>query len=105
MTARLGAKLGLRVGDKVRAAMLEGRRQSLDLVLVATVPEMIGLNAYMERRELNRLVQEGDVSSLFAVALERGGEKAFLEATQDLPRVVGTFSKDTLVRNLVEGRA
>jgi len=100
MTDRLAAKLGLRVGDKVRAEMLEGRRESLELALVATVPEMIGLNAYMERRELNRLVQEGDVSSQFSVALERGGEKKFLEALQELPRVVGAFSKDTLLRNM-----
>ena len=102
MTDRLAGKLGLRIGDRVRAEVLEGRRQTLDLTLVATVSEMIGLNAYMERRELNRLVQEGDVSSQFAVALERGSEKAFLEATQELPRVVGTFSKETLLRNMEE---
>ncbi len=102
MTDRLAAKLGLRIGDPVRAEVLEGRRQSLDLTLVATVPEMIGLNAYMERRELNRLVQEGDVSSQFSVALERGSEKSFLEAIQGLPRVVGAFSKDTLLRNMEE---
>lgn len=102
MTDRLAAKLGLRIGDRVRAEVLEGRRQALELTLVATVPEMIGLNAYMERRQLNRLVQEGDVSSHFVVALERGAEKAFLEATHGLPRVVGTFSKDTLLRNMEE---
>jgi len=102
MTDRLAAKLGIAIGDRVRAEVLEGRRQSLELTLVGTVSEMIGLNAYMERRELNRLVQEGDVSSQFSVALERGSEKAFLEATQELPRVVGTFSKDTLLRNMEE---
>src|SRR5690606_22048255 len=37
MTDRLASKLGLRIGDRVRAEVLEGRRQSLDLVLVATV--------------------------------------------------------------------
>ncbi len=102
MTDRLAAKLDLRVGDRVRAEVLEGRRQALELPLVGTIPEMIGLNAYMERRQLNRLVQEGDVSTHFVVALERGAEKAFLEATHGLPRVVGTFSKDTLLRNMEE---
>src|SRR5690606_27107334 len=102
MTDRLAAKLDLRVGDRVRAEVLEGRRQALDLPLVRTILEMIGLNAYMERRQLNRLVQEGDVSTHFVVALERGAEKAFLEATHGLPRVVGTFSKDTLLRNMEE---
>lgn len=102
MTDRLARKLGLRIGDAVQVQVLEGRRQTLTLTLAATVQEMMGLNAYMERQALNRLLQEGDVSSQFAVALERGSEAAFLDASQGLPRVVGTFSKHTLLRNMQE---
>lgn len=100
MTDRLARKLGLRIGDAVQVQVLEGRRQTLTLTLAATVQEMMGLNAYMERQALNRLVQQGDVSSQYAVALERGSEAAFLEASQGLPRVVGSFSKHTLLRNM-----
>jgi len=63
---------------------------------------MMGLNAYMERRALNRLLQEGDQSTWFALAVERGREPALLEASKALPRVVGAFSKSTLLRNMQE---
>jgi putative ABC transport system permease protein len=100
MTDRLAEKLNLRIGDPVRVEVLEGRQRVLALPLSATVREMMGLNAYMERRALNRLLQEGDQSSWHALALERGRESELLRATQGLPRVVGAFSKASLLRNM-----
>lgn len=102
MTDRLAGKLGLRVGDTVHTEVLEGRRETLQLTLAATAQEMVGLNAYMERRALNRMMREGDVASQYAVALERGSEAAFLAASQRLPRVAGTFSKANVLRNMQE---
>ncbi len=100
MTDRLADKLGLKIGDLVHVEVLEGRQRSLEVRLGVTVPEMMGLNAYMERRTLNRLLQEGDQSTWFAVLVERGREPALLEASKQLPRVVGVFSKASLLRNM-----
>jgi putative ABC transport system permease protein len=102
MTDRLADKLGLRVGDTVRVEVLEGRQRTLSVTLSATAREMMGLNAYMERSALNRLLQEGDQSTWFAVSVERGREPALLESSKELPRIVGTFSKSTLLRNMQE---
>jgi putative ABC transport system permease protein len=102
MTDRLADKLGLRIGDEVRVEVLEGRTQTLPVPLVATVRDMMGLNAYMERRALNRLLGEDDVSTQFAAAVERGGEERFLQAAMAVPRIVGAFSKATLWRNMQE---
>jgi len=102
MTDRLAAKLDLRIGDWVRVEVLEGRQRVVEVPLVATVREMMGLNAYMERRALNNLLEEGDQSSQFALAVERGGEPALIEATKGMPRIVGTFSKATMLRNMQE---
>ena len=102
MTDRLAAKLGLRIGDRVRVEVLEGRQRSALLPLAATVREMMGLNAYMERRALNRVLEEGDLSSQFSLAVERGREPALIEATRALPRIVGAFSKATMLRNMEE---
>ena len=102
MTDRLADKLGLRIGDRVQVEVLEGRQRTLQVRLGATVPEMMGLNAYLERRTLNRLLQEGDQSSWFALVVERGREAALLEASKQLPRVVGVFSKASLLRNMQE---
>ena len=102
MTDRLANKLGLRIGDLVQVEVLEGRQRMLYVRLSVTVQEMMGMNAYMERRTLNRLLQEGDQSSWFAVVVERGREAALLEASKQLPRVVGVFSKASLLRTMQE---
>ncbi len=102
MTDRLADKLALRVGDRVRVQVLDGRRRAVEVPLSATVREMMGLNAYMERRALNQLLEEGDLSSQFALAIERGQEPALIAATQAMPRIVGVFSKATMLRNMNE---
>ena len=102
MTDRLADKLGLRVGQTVRVEVLEGRQRTVAVPLTATVREMMGLNAYMERHALNRLLQEGDLSTQFALAIERGREPELLQATKQMPRVIGAFSKATVLRNMQE---
>ena len=102
MTDRLAEKLGLRVGQTVGVEVLEGRQRTVAVPLTATVREMMGLNAYMERRALNRLLQEDDLSTQFALAIERGREPELLEATKQMPRVIGAFSKATVLRNMQE---
>ncbi len=102
MTDRLADKLGLRVGDPVTVEVLEGQQRTLTVTLTATAREMMGLNAYMERRALNRLLQEGDNATWFAVSLERGREAALLDASKKMPRIVGVFSKASLLRNMQE---
>ena len=102
MTDRLADKLGLRIGQSVWVEVLEGRQRTVVVPLSAVVREMMGLNAYMERRALNRLLQEGDLSTQFALAIERGREGELLEASKRMPRVIGAFSKATVLRNMQE---
>ena len=102
MADRLADKLGLRVGQTVRVEVLEGTPRTVFVPLTATVREMMGLSAYMERRALNALLQEGDMSTQFALAIERGSEAEMLQASKQLPRVAGAFSKATVLRNMQE---
>ncbi len=102
LTDRLAAKLGLRVGDVVRVEVLEGRARTLALPVEATLQEMMGLNAYQRRGALNRALGEGDLTTGFSLAVERGREAALLDATRALPKVAGAFSKATLLRNMEE---
>ena len=102
MTDRLAERLGLRVGDAVRMETLEGGTVVREVPVVATVRDMMGLNAFMERRALNRLLGEDGLATQFSVAVERGGEGRFLAAATAAPRIAGAFSKATLWRNMQE---
>jgi putative ABC transport system permease protein len=102
ITDRLADKLGVRVGDRLRVEVLEGRARTLELTVDATVREMMGLNAYMNRDALNRALGEGDLSTGFSIALQAGREDELLQASKQLPRVAGAFSKATMLRNMQE---
>jgi putative ABC transport system permease protein len=102
LTDRLAAKLALQVGDTVQVEVLEGRPRTLALRVDATVREMMGLNAYMTRTALNRVLGDGDVAGGFMLALAPGSEAGVLEATRQLPKVAGAFSKATMLRNMQE---
>ncbi len=102
ITDRLADKLGVRVGDTLLAEVEEGRPRSVALTVGATVREMMGLNAYMDREALNRALGDGDLSSGYVLAVERDREEGLLEAIKSLPRVAGAFSKATMLRNMQE---
>jgi putative ABC transport system permease protein len=105
MTDRLAEKLRLRVGDTVVVEMREGRRLTRIVVVESLVRDMMGLNAFMERRALNSLLGEGDLATEFTLLVEKGAGKDVLQATQALPRVAGAFSKATMLRNMEETSA
>jgi putative ABC transport system permease protein len=102
MTDRLAEKLGLRPGDTVTVELREGRRSVLHLVLQGTVADMMGLNAFIQREALNRLLDDGDVANFFSLRVAQAELPRLLQATQELPRVAGAFSKATMLRNMQE---
>lgn len=102
LTDRLAAKLQVQVGDLLRVEMQEGRREVLELPVSGTVHEMLGLNAYMQRASLNKLLREGDVVNSFTLAVARdvGAEATLLGRLKDLPRVGLVISKSTMAKNI-----
>jgi len=102
LTDRLAERLHIRPGQILRVEVLEGRRQVLELPVMGTVQEMMGMGAYIERRSLNRLLQEGDIVNTLAVSVTPGHEAELLERLKHLPRVALAFSKGVMLRNIEE---
>lgn len=100
LTDRLARKLDVRVGENVRVEIEEGERPVLVLPVAGTVAEMMGMNAYIERRSLNRLLREGDLVNELTLAVQRGSEVALLQRLRALPVVAGAFSKAALLKNV-----
>jgi putative ABC transport system permease protein len=102
LTDRLADRLQIKPGQTVRVELLEGRRQVLELPVLGTVQEMMGLGAYIERRSLNRLLQEGDLINVASLLVEPGHEPELLLRLKELPRVAVAFSKAVMLRNIEE---
>ncbi len=102
ITDRMARKLAVRVGDSLRVELLEAGREVFSLPVVGTVAEMMGMNAYIERRTLNRLLREGNVINQVAMAVDRTREAQLLVQLKSLPRVMAVLSKSVLLRNVQE---
>ncbi|HLA10948.1 MAG TPA: FtsX-like permease family protein [Pyrinomonadaceae bacterium] len=63
LTTKLAEILGVKPGESITVEVLEGDRPVRDVVVADSVDELTGLSAYMDRRALNRLLQESATSS------------------------------------------
>lgn len=61
--AKLAEILAVKPGDAVTVEVLEGQRPVREVVVAATVDDLIGLMAYMDLAALNRLLREGPTIS------------------------------------------
>lgn len=93
----LAARLGLAAGDVVRAELLEGAAPAADLTVTALARDYSGLAAYMPRRELNRIMQEGDVASGAQLLVAADARPAFYRAVARAPQIAGASSRDDTV--------
>ena len=100
LTDRLADRLRVKSGDIVRLEFLEGRRESLDIRVTGVLTEMLGMNAYIERRALNALLREGDLVNQVTVAVDRGHEAELLNELKELPRVALAVSKSVMKQNI-----
>ncbi len=66
LTTKLAEILGVQVGERLRVEVLEGSRPVRQVVVAGRIDELLGLNAYMDRHALHRLLREqGSLSGAF----------------------------------------
>ncbi len=81
----LARVLKLRRGDRVEVAVLEGRRQTLDVPVSAIITGFIGLTAYMDLAALNRLLDEDSVISGAYLMLDHAQTDTLFAALKQMP--------------------
>ena len=102
LTDRLAERLQVKVGERVHVDILEGKRQAFDLPVLGIVSEMMHMNAYIECRVLNHLLHEGDVLNQLVLSVDADHEAQLLQELKALPRVLGVFSKASMLSNIEE---
>ncbi len=100
ITDRLASRMDIKPGDWVQVEIKEGHRDVVQMQVSALVTEMLGMNAYMERRALNRILREGDVINQASVAVTQGHETELLDRIKELPLVAGSISRSVMRRNI-----
>jgi putative ABC transport system permease protein len=100
--------LDLRAGDLVEVEVLEGRRGTTRLPVVAIIQSYIGMSAYMRLEALNDLLDEGPTVSGVHVSYDAGAEPHLFAAIKSTPAIraialqrlsLAKF-RETLARNI-----
>jgi putative ABC transport system permease protein len=95
----LAEALGVGAGDTVDVELTEQGSVRRPVAVAATLDEMIGASAYVERRVLNGLLREGDVASGAYLAVDESAQAAVYARLKRLPGVAGTSSRAAMLEN------
>jgi putative ABC transport system permease protein len=101
----LAERLGVAPGDTVRVEFLQGARLQRDVPVVALAADLMGLQAFMDRDALNRLLGEGDALSGARIQLDAARRADFLRQVKETPRVAFAVEIGPIIRNFRETSA
>lgn len=93
----LAERLGLGLGDPVRVEVIDGRGPVAVLPITGLAQDYSGFSGYMDRRQLNALMGEGDVASGAHLQVAADARPTFYRAIERTPQIVGASSRDETV--------
>ncbi len=102
LTDYLAKLLKIKPGDMLTIEILEGSRPTIDVPVVSTVKQYLGLNTYMQRDYLNRLLKEGDVISGANLKVDKKYDKSVYKALNNMPRIVGVVQQTSAIEGFYE---
>jgi putative ABC transport system permease protein len=102
LTDYLAELLHIKPGDMLTIEVLEGRRPTVQVPVVATAKQYLGVNAYMRRAALNRLLKEGDAISGALLAVDAQDRKRVYGKLKDMPRVAGVVEQASAIQSFYD---
>jgi putative ABC transport system permease protein len=97
--------LGARVGDFIEIDLLEGRRRTVSLPVIALVEDYFGIQGMMDSNALARLMREAPTANSVSVSLDANERDQFYEAIKRLPTVSGVALQRASLENFREALA
>ncbi len=97
LSSQLAEMLAVDVGDYVIVEVLEGRRPTLELLVMAMTDEYIGFAAYMDFATLGRLLGETRVVSGAYLKLDPDRSEEFSDAVLDRPQVASVAMRSAVI--------
>jgi len=102
ISTQLADMLQVRPGDRITVEVLEGRRPTLEVPVVATFETYIGSPAYMDIRALNRLMHEREAVNSVHLRLDQNEQARFYRELKQVPQVSAVTLKQAAVDTFYE---
>ena len=105
LTDYLAELLHIKPGDLLTIEVLEGSRPTVQVPVVATAKEYLGVNAYMQREALNRLLKEGDAITGALLKVDERYQREVYTALKEMPRIAGVVEQRSAIDAFYETMA
>jgi putative ABC transport system permease protein len=105
LTDYLAELLHIRAGDMLTIEVLEGSRPTVEVSVVGTARQYMGVNAYMQRQALNKLLDEGNVISGALLKVDKHYRPQVYNELKGMPRIAGVVVKTAAVKAFYETMA
>jgi putative ABC transport system permease protein len=102
LTDYLAELLHIHVGDSLSIEILEGHRPTVQVPVVGIAKEYLGVNAYLQRETLNRLLKEGNVISSALLRVDERYQDKVYAKLKDMPRIAGVVEQRSAIRAFYE---
>jgi putative ABC transport system permease protein len=98
LTDYLAEILHIEPGDLLTIEMLEGNRPIVEVPVVGTTRQYMGLNAYMQRPALNRLLKEGHALTGALLTVDDRYQREVYAELKEMPRIAGVVEHDAAIQ-------
>jgi len=105
LTDYLAELLHIKPGDMLTIEVLEGHRPIIQVPVVGTAKEYLGVNAYMQRHALNRLLKESDVISGAMLKVDQRYQREVYAELKKMPRIAGVVEQQSAIKAFYETMA
>ncbi|MCO6047205.1 FtsX-like permease family protein [Aeoliella sp. ICT_H6.2] len=108
MSKILAEQLGAKVGDLVSIEVLEGKRPTLKLPVLALLDDIAGLNVYTSLDSMNRLLREAPRASGAYLRIDQNQQAEVYQELKEIPALAGVSVReyalqsfqDTIAQNM-----
>ena len=102
LTDYLAELLHIKLGDLLTIEVLEGNRPTVQVPLVGTAKQYMGVNAYMQRDALNQVLKEGKAISGALLKVDERFQREIYTELKEMPRVAGVVEHDSAIQSFYD---
>ncbi|MCX6178725.1 MAG: FtsX-like permease family protein [Chlorobiales bacterium] len=102
LTSALASILGVKPGDRLQVDFLQGRQLHREVIVSATIDEILGLSAYMNLPQLSRLAGDGGVVNAAYLRIDQSKAGALYKTFKKMPGVSGIMMLKALKESFEE---
>jgi len=98
LTDYLAELLQIKTGDNLTIKVLEGSRPTVQIPVAGTTKQYLGVNAYMQREALNKLLKEGNAISGAFLKVDEQYQNQVYRQLKNMPRIAGVVEHKSAIK-------